>query len=85
MNMNAELLQRELRVAFSPRAQPGWFRIAKYLLFFYLVRRYHGAQYFWPCVGAAFCAGTAIHFFYRHKTCGWTKPWGGWDDIPGAS
>jgi hypothetical protein len=32
--MDSELLKRELRVAFSPRAQPIYFRIAKYVLLF---------------------------------------------------
>ena len=82
--MDTELLQRELRVAFSPHAQPVWFRITKYLLFIYLWRRYHGSPRFWTTIGVAFCGGITLHFFYRHKTHGWTEPWGGWDDVHAA-
>ena len=81
MTMDTELLQRELRVAFSPHAQPVWFRITKYLLLFFLVRRYYGSRRFWPVLGTAFCCAMALHFFYRHKTHGWTEPWGIWDDV----
>jgi hypothetical protein len=26
--------------------------------------------------------GLSLHFFYRWKTQGWTRAWGGWDDLP---
>jgi hypothetical protein len=79
--MDSELLKRELRVAFSPRAQPIYFRIAKYVLLFYLVRRYYGTRHFWLWVGGACAGGTALHFLYRFKTRCWTEAWGGWDDL----
>ena len=29
-------------------------------------------------------AGLATHLLYRHKTRGWTRPWGGWKDVEAA-
>jgi len=29
--------------------------------------------------------GLATHLLYRHKTHGWTRPWGGWKDVEAAN
>ena len=38
------------------------------------------AWFRWWIVGAP-AAGLIVHFFWRWKTHGWTRPWIGWDDV----
>ncbi len=73
-------MKRELQVAFSRNAQPLWVRIVKWMVILWATWRYHHtrAYRFWA-VGTV-VAGLTVHFFIRHKTHGWTKPWGGWND-----
>ena len=73
-------LPREIAVAFSRGAQPVWFRIVKWIILIVVVRTWWGAAYFWPGCGVALSLALALHFFYRRKTHGWTRPWGGWND-----
>lgn len=73
-------MHRELRVAFSRRAQPIWFRVIKWIIFINVTRRYHRTRGFWAWTGVALIAACAMHLVYRHKTHGWTQAWGGWDD-----
>jgi hypothetical protein len=76
-----DAVRKELGVAFSLDAQPVWFRIAKWVIFLAVSRRLHGTRWFrvWTLGGAL--AGLTLHFVYRWKTRGWTRPWGGWADI----
>jgi hypothetical protein len=82
-----ESIEREVRVAFSPRAQPVWFRIAKWLVFLVvsavLLRTGYLLQWL---LGAtlATLAGLGMHFLWRWKTQGWTRAWGGWTDVEAA-
>lgn len=76
-----ENVKREVSVAFAKEAQPLWLRITKYVVIlgggvtFYL---YAG----WIAVVSWLLffvlAGLSLHAVYRHKTRGWTQPWGGW-------
>jgi hypothetical protein len=75
------MMKRELRVAFSRRAQPMWFRVAKWVVFAVLVMLFWRRPTFWWIAAAAFVAGMGLHLFYRYKTRGWTRAWGGWDDL----
>ena len=79
-----ETIERELRVAFSRRAQPMWFRIAKWLVFLglsaVLLRTGHLRQ---GLLGATL-ASLGVHLLWRWKTQGWTRPWGGWTDVEAA-
>jgi hypothetical protein len=81
------MLRRELRVAFSKNAQPVWFRIAKWLVFLtgfgwlWQSRR----DQFWYWLTGALLAGLAVHSVWRWQTHGWTRPWGGWNDVETAS
>ncbi len=77
-------LQRELRVAFSPRAQPWWFRLLKWGAFIFLAARYRQRPWYPYVAGAFLLGGLALHLLYRWKTRGWTRAWGGWSDIPEA-
>jgi hypothetical protein len=80
MNVPA-CLRRELRVAFSRRAQPVWFRVGKWLLLLGSAARWHDHPAFWPALAALTLLAFLGHLFYRWKTRGWTRPWGGWADL----
>lgn len=75
-----DTFRRELRVAFSRRAQPVWFRVLKWVVFITLFRLLPSGARWRVMLGLA-TAGLGLHFFYRAKTHGWTRPWGGWDDL----
>jgi hypothetical protein len=74
-------IQRELQVAFSPRAQPWWFRLIKWSLIIAITVRYRQHWWFRYVAGSTLVAALSLHFFYRWKTHGWQRPWGGWDDV----
>ena len=76
-----QTVQRELRVAFSPRVQPWWFRLIKWSVIVAAVVRYRQRQWFPYVAGLTLLAALSVHFFYRVKTHGWQRPWGGWDDV----
>lgn len=74
-------IKRELRVAFSKRAQPIWFRIAKWIIFLGGAIALSGSGFLWYWVAALTVIGILVHFLYRWRTHGWTRPWGGWNDL----
>jgi hypothetical protein len=74
-------LQRELRVAFSPRAQPVWFRLIKWAVIIFMIVRYRQRPWFGYAVGVTLVGAVSLHLFYRWKTQGWRRPWGGWSDV----
>jgi len=76
-----DTLRRELRVAFSRKAQPVWFRLGKWIAIIAFCWLMWGHPYFWPVLFGAFVLGLLLHFFWRWKTKRWTQPWGGWDDV----
>jgi len=78
-------VRREVRVTFSLRAQSLGFRIAKWTVFVTLVHFYWRQPWFWRCLSVAAMLGLASHLFYRCKTRGWTRPWGGWNDLDTAN
>ena len=59
-------------------------RIAKWVLFPAMTRRLYATRWFWAWVFDLLLAGLATHLLYRHKTQGWTRPWGGWRDVETA-
>jgi len=73
-----KILKREFEVAFSKEAQPIGFRIVKYLVLISLVYVLWGSQWLWIILGAIFGLGLVLHFWYRHKTKGWTESYGLW-------
>jgi hypothetical protein len=81
MNPLSSSLRREWRVAFSLRAQPFWFRVAKWTVFLGLAVVFWRQPFFWWCVLAAAGLGLGLHLFYRWKTRAWTRAWGGWNDF----
>ena len=74
-------MQRELQVAFSPRVQPWWFRVIKWSVIITAIVRYRQRRWFPYTVGGTLLVALSLHFFYRYKTQGWQRPWGGWDDV----
>lgn len=82
MNSLSSALRRECRVACSPRSQPLWFRLVKWTFIIALAVVFGQRPSFWWVMLAAVLAGLSVHFFYRSKTRVWTRPWGGWDDLP---
>jgi hypothetical protein len=74
-------LRRELRIALSKRAQPIWFRFAKWAIIIAFTVFFYHSPYFWTGMAAFLLVGLAIHFVYRRHNHGWTRPWGGWTDV----
>ncbi|MEO6588482.1 MAG: hypothetical protein ABIP06_04050 [Pyrinomonadaceae bacterium] len=74
-------VRRELRVAFSRRAQPVWFRILKWTCILTGVSLLHDRPWFWWTLAGLAGLGTLVHFLYRRKTRTWTRAWGGWNDL----
>ncbi len=74
-------LRRELRVAFSRKAQPLWFRISKWTVAFIVFVMTYDLPYFWAYLLGGLIGGVLLHLFWRWKTCAWTRPWGGWNDL----
>ena len=74
-------MRRELRVAFSVRAQPVWFRVLKWTCVLAGVMVFHDRNWFWWALAGLAAAGTLMHCFYRWKTKSWTSAWGGWNDL----
>ena len=81
MNMASQTIKRELRVAFSRNAQPMWFRVTKWVVFLSVTQWLYGTQWFWGWMAGGVLAGSTVHFVYRWKTQGWTRPGGGWRDL----
>lgn len=81
-NMNkgrfSEIINREIEVAFSKHSQPVWFRILKYVLLGTFLYFFWDSKYLWPILLGMFALALLLHFWYRHKTQGWTKSYGMW-------
>lgn len=73
-----------MRVAFSKRAQPVWFRIVKWIVAIAISVWLWPTPFFWWWLAGAFAFSLAVHAFWRWKTRGWTQPWGGWNDVETA-
>jgi hypothetical protein len=81
----SETVQKEFRVVGSSNRSPLPLRIAKWVLFLAITRRLYGTRWFRVWVFGLPLAGLATHLLYRHKTRGWTRPWGGWKDLEAAN
>jgi hypothetical protein len=75
------LFKREIRVMFSRKVQPIWFRVLKWIIILGVAILFWRRPYFWWGIAVTFVLGFGLHLFWRWKTKGWTQPWGGWDDI----
>ncbi len=74
-------LRREVRVALSRRAQPVWFRVLKWVIAVGVGVMLWRTPYFWLWMLGGLGLGLTVHFIWRWKTKGWTRPWGGWNDL----
>ena len=74
-----EMIRRELRVAFSIKAQPVWFRVIKWTVFLMVFGSLWRTRraWFWRLLPSAAIVGVVIHLIWRWKTDGWTRSWGG--------
>jgi hypothetical protein len=77
----SETIQKELRVVSSRNRSPLPLRIAKWALLLAITQWLYATRWFWVWVFGLPLAGLATHLLYRHKTHGWTRPWGGWNDL----
>jgi hypothetical protein len=84
MSSPLNTIKREVRVAFSTKAQPVWFRFTKWIVFVTIARRLYGTKWFGISIAGGAIVGITLHFVYRWKTQGWTKAWGGWNDAATA-
>jgi hypothetical protein len=82
--MSSNVLKREVRVAFSRRAQPIWFRVLKWAIAIPIGVLLWRTPYFWWITGGALAVSLSLHLVWRWKTKGWTQPWGGWNDVEAA-
>jgi hypothetical protein len=80
----AGTVRREIRVVLSRNRSPLPLRVAKLVLFALVTCRLYGTRWFRAWVFGLPVAGLATHLLYRHKTRGWTRPWGGWRDVESA-
>jgi hypothetical protein len=76
-----DVLKREMRVAFSRRAQPVWFRVLKWVVIVGATAMFWRSRSFWLWMLGFFALSLTLHFIWRWKTKVWTQPWGGWNDI----
>jgi hypothetical protein len=76
-----DAIRRELRVAFSKRAQSPLFRVIKWVVFIASTGLLYRTRFFRYWVIGLPLLSISIHFLYRWKTRGWTEPWGGWNDL----
>lgn len=75
------VIRREFRIAISRHAQPIWFRVIKWSCLLTGGVLFHDQTWFWWTLAGLALVGTMIHFIYRMKTKGWTRGWGGWNDL----
>ncbi len=80
----AGTIRREIRVVLSRNRSPLPWRVAKLVLFALVTCGLYGTRWFRAWVFGLPLAGLATHLPYRHKTRGWTRPWGGWRDVEAA-
>jgi Flp pilus assembly protein TadB len=71
-------IKREFEVAFSKNAQPLWLRIVKYIPVAAIIYLLWGTRSLWIILVSLLLISLSIHFWYRYKTRGWTKSFGGW-------
>jgi hypothetical protein len=76
-----EGLRRELRVAFSRKGQPLWFRAAKWIIVLSFTAVFWRSAVYWSVLVGLCCISVGGHLFYRYKTNRWRRAWGGWDDL----
>ena len=71
-------IKREIQVAFSKHSQPIWFKIFKYILLGCIIYFFWGSKLLWIILLISFVLSMFLHFWFRHKTHGWTKSYGMW-------
>src|SRR5689334_8946953 len=75
----SKTLKREFNVAFSKNAQSMGMRVLKYAILASSVYFFWSSTLFWIILSGGFIMSLLVHFWYRFKTGGWTRSYGGWD------
>ncbi len=78
-----ESIKRELRVIRNNNGSPVLQRIIKWAIFLGVARKLRGSRWFRVWAFGLPIIGIVVQMFYRHKTAGWTKPWGGFKNFHG--
>ena len=73
-----ETVVREFKVAFSLGSQPLWFRFTKWAVLISFIWLFNRYSVFWVIFCLLIVLSLVTHFYYRKKTNGWTKSYGGW-------
>ncbi|MDQ3437682.1 MAG: hypothetical protein M3491_10230 [Actinomycetota bacterium] len=76
-----ELIRKEWQVMSSRKRSPLPLRLAKWGVFIGVTWRLRGTRWLRVWIFGLPLAGVATHLLYRHETWGWTRPWGGWNDL----
>jgi len=71
-------IKREAEVVLSKHSQPVWFRILKYILLGFFIYFAWGNKFLWKYIAGMVIIAILLHFWYRYKTKGWTRSYGGW-------
>ena len=56
-------------------------RLTKWTLFLVVAAALYQSRYFWLWTAGVLLLCIGIHLFYRWKTGGWTRAWGGWNEL----
>jgi hypothetical protein len=75
------VVRREIRVAITRNPQRPAIRILKWVIIIALIAALWRTPSFWWWIVGAAALGFGGHFFWRWKTHGWTRPWGGWNEV----
>jgi hypothetical protein len=73
-----QALKREWEVAVSKNDQPAWLRLVKYIVLAVLLYIGWGSRWLLPLMIVLSVLAITIHFWYRYKTKGWKRSYGGW-------
>jgi hypothetical protein len=74
-------IRRECRVAFSKNGQPPAQRLTKWTLFLIVAAGLYQSRFFWLWTAGLPVLCVGIHLYCRWMTDGWTRAWGGWNDL----
>jgi hypothetical protein len=78
-------IRRELRVAFSSRAQPVWFRIIKWACIFVAAMLFHNQCRFWWTFAGLAAMGNVVALFLSLENQRLDPHVGGWNGLGRAA
>ena len=81
VSLMLKTIRREWRVAFSKGGKSVPVRLTKWTLFLVVAAALYQSRFFWLWTAGVLLLCLGIHLFYRWKTGGWTRAWGGWNEL----